>query len=239
MPDRSENARKLKSLRERAGLPVRRLATLLGKTASTYAHYESGYKKQYLPADLVEALVPILTQHGIPELEVRALAGMPHVYAGAAPALDPDQEKNPQNPREIVRLPSPTRDLPVLGAARGGDFGAGSFADNGQFFEMVDRPPALMGVTDAYAVYVVDESMEPRYFAGELVHVHPHKPPTPGSFVVVQLDDGNDTDYLIKRLVRRSGGKVTLEQYNPAKLFDVDAKIVKTIHRLVGTATPI
>ena len=115
---------------------------------------------------------------------------------------------------------------------------AGAFADNGNFFEMVSRPASLVGVSDAYAVYVVDESMEPRYFSGELVHIHPHRPARPGSFVVLQIDDGENTDYLVKRLVRRKGAQVTFEQYNPHKKFDIKASHIKAMHTIVGAATP-
>ena len=72
----------------------------------------------------------------------------------------------------------------------------------------------------AYAVYVVGASMEPRYFAGELVMIHPGKPVTLGAFVLVQKRPKHDGDpplAVIKRLVKRTASKVTLEQFNPAQ----------------------
>lgn len=35
------------------------------------------------------------------------------------------------------------------------------------------EPPQLDGIRDAYVVYAVDDSMEPRYHSGELVYVDP------------------------------------------------------------------
>ena len=102
---------------------------------------------------------------------------------------------------------------------------------------MVARPASLVGVSSAYAVLIVDDSMEPRYLAGEVAHVNPHKPCRPGSFVVVQTQSENgDRDYLIKRFVRQSGGKVRLAQYNPVKEFDLASETVVAMHRIVGTA---
>ncbi len=75
----------LKRLRELAGLSVRRVAAALresgsniGQTPSSYVYYENEYKKTYLPVDLVDALVPILSGRGVPpigEKDVLALGG--------------------------------------------------------------------------------------------------------------------------------------------------------------------
>lgn len=237
MTDSPKTAENLKALRKRTGLSVRSFAEKIGRVASSYQHYESTYKKRLLPAELVDDMEPVLREHGIPEADILRLRGI-----DAGHPFHEKERVETQNSLNvqptIIPLSHQAKDLPVLGAARGGNMEAGVFADNGNFFEMIARPASLAGVKDAYAVYVVDESMEPRYFSGELVHVHPHKPPQPGAFVVVQTDDGETTDYLIKRLVRRKGGKVTFEQYNPTKKFDLPLAHIKAMHTIVGAATP-
>lgn len=145
---------------------------------------------------------------------------------------------SPQNghnaPMRSEALQPFTRDLPVLGAARGGQFGSGQFVDNGTFFEMVQRPATLSNVANAYAVYIVDDSMAPRYWPGEMAAVNPNKPVLPGSYVCLQIEtEDGEMDYLIKRLVRRSGGQVRVEQHNPQKEFDIDAKTVRAMHEIV------
>jgi hypothetical protein len=40
----------------------------------------------------------------------------------------------------------------------------------------------------------------------------------------------------MKRLVRRTATKVTFEQFNPAKEFDIKASDIKSMHRIVGSA---
>lgn len=129
------------------------------------------------------------------------------------------------------------RDLPVRGGVMGGR--GGVFLDNGEVLDWVMRPSSLEGVKDAYAVYVFGDSMEPRYFAGEILHVHPNKPVTTGAFVVVQLHPekpGGELEYLIKRFVRQDAKRVVVEEYCPEKRkFDIPASRVIAIHRVVGT----
>ena len=68
--------------------------------------------------------------------------------------------------------------------------------------------PICSARRNAYAVYIVGDSMEPRYYAGELAHIHPGKPITIGAFVLVQIrpeHDGDTPKAVIKRLVKRTG----------------------------------
>src|SRR5579864_3945594 len=130
---------------------------------------------------------------------------------------------------------SPTRaalaeKLKVLGMAECGADGWSLW--NGNVIDLVDRPAALAGIPSAYAVYVVGASMEPRYFAGELVMIHPGKPVTVGAFVLVQKRPKHDGDpplAVVKRLIKRTASRVTLEQFNPAKHFDIKSDDIVSI----------
>jgi phage repressor protein C with HTH and peptisase S24 domain len=109
---------------------------------------------------------------------------------------------------------------------------------NGEVIEMTSRPPNLAGAAQAYAVYVVGDSMEPRYHSGELVYVHPGRPVDVGAYVLVQVkpkDDGDAPRAVVKRLLRRSATKVTLEQFNPKKTIELKTSDVISIHRVVGS----
>lgn len=86
--------------------------------------------------------------------------------------------------------------------------------------DYVSRPPHLAGAIGPYAVYVASSSMEPRYYAGEIVYIHPGRTVTPGAFVLVQVKPGSEGEApraFIKRLVRRTATKMTFEQFNPPK----------------------
>jgi len=80
--------------------------------------------------------------------------------------------------------------------------------------------------------------MVPRYFPGELIYVHPGKPVTIGSFVLVQARaraTGEPPRAVIKRLAKRSPTKLVLEQFNPPRSFDVQLKDVLSVHRIMGS----
>jgi phage repressor protein C with HTH and peptisase S24 domain len=126
--------------------------------------------------------------------------------------------------------------VPVLGMAECGPDGWSLW--NGDVIDTIPRPSNLMGAPKAYAVYIVGDSMEPRYYSGELAHIHPGKPVTIGAFVLVQMrpeHDGDTPKAVVKRLIKRSATKLVLEQYNPAKKFELKLDDVVSIHRVVGS----
>lgn len=127
--------------------------------------------------------------------------------------------------------------LSILGMAEGGPDGWSLF--NGDLIETVPMPANLVGVKGAYGVYVVGDSMSPRYRPGEIAHIHPHKPLTIGAYVLVQKRPkapGEPPLAVIKELVRRSGSKITLCQLNPPKTFELKTDEIVSIHRVVGSA---
>ena len=126
--------------------------------------------------------------------------------------------------------------LPVLGMAECGPDGWTMW--NGDVIDTIPRPSNLFGAPKAYAVYIVGDSMEPRYYAGELAHIHPGKPITIGAFVLVQIrpeHDGDTPKAVLKRLVKRSTTKIVLEQYNPPKKFEIKTDDIVSLHRVVGS----
>lgn len=109
----------------------------------------------------------------------------------------------------------------------------------GHVVQMIERPPALWAAKDAYAIYFHGSSMEPRFFQGEIGIVNPVRPPGPGDFVVVQLNDGTTSDVvhvLVKRLVRAAASYVELEQFNPPAVFRIDRQRVARMHLILSPA---
>ena len=159
------------------------------------------------------------------------------IFNGKGKATDPNPayvpSPNARDPRPIAGDFS-TETIPVYGTGMGGS--DGRFELNGQVIDRIAAPPGLRGAKDAYALYVVGDSMEPRYYEGETVFVHPGKPVRQGDFVVVHLNpkqDGEPYAGLIKRFVSRSLGKVVVEQFNPHRIIELDASSVGRIHRIV------
>lgn len=138
----------------------------------------------------------------------------------------------PARANRLAQEPSPPRDLPILGQAKGG-LGNALFLDQGRPLGYVDRPAYLVGVPDAFAVIVRGDSMEPRYCEGELVFVHPHKPPRPGAYVVVETIAD---EAFLKRLVRITEKMVVTRALNPppGDQMEFSVKAVRRLHRVVG-----
>jgi phage repressor protein C with HTH and peptisase S24 domain len=123
--------------------------------------------------------------------------------------------------------------IPVYGHALGGK--DGEFILSGNEVSEVLAPPSLSHIPDAYAVYVVGNSMEPRYFAGETVFVNPRLPISRGAFVVAQISSAQDDVPLayVKRFVSQDSRRLRLEQYNPKKVLEFSVSTVVTVHRIV------
>jgi transcriptional regulator with XRE-family HTH domain len=95
---RSENAQKLKAIRERA-VGLRELARLIGWDASRYQYYEDLYKKPYMPTELIDLIRPHLVGRGSPpvsDAELDSLLPPPRVLA----TIEKDWEKN--DPFQLV-----------------------------------------------------------------------------------------------------------------------------------------
>lgn len=76
MKNVSNVAAALKKIRESAGLSVRSMADRLDMPSNSYVHYESRYKKPYLPADFVEQVASVVVPLGVDRGSVMALAGL-------------------------------------------------------------------------------------------------------------------------------------------------------------------
>lgn len=123
--------------------------------------------------------------------------------------------------------------IPAYGHAVGGK--DGQFILNGNKISDILAPPIVAGVTEAYAVYVVGESMEPRYMPGEAVFVNPKLPVRRGDFVIAQIvgADEDQPEAYIKRFAGRDAKHIRLEQFNPRKTLQFPLSKVISVHRIV------
>lgn len=127
-----------------------------------------------------------------------------------------------------------SRDLPVYGRGLPDDNGAVSMGKKPS--EFIIRPTVLDSVGNGYALWVRDDTMEPRYQSGEVVYVHPDRPTPPNSWVVVKLRPNDHADgarVLIRRLVHISKNNVVVQQLNPEADMEIDRAQVLDIDRIV------
>jgi len=230
---------RLRFARERKFLSASQAAKALGVPVSTYLAHENG-QNQF---DLAQAKLygrkfnvsPVWLLSGDPEVDA-LIQSQP---AEPSPAAEPTPLRPPSN----ARLLPPVEYLglskvPVYGQAIGGK--DGRFVLNGQRVADVFAPPSLASVRNAYAVYVVGESMEPRYFAGEMVFVNPHVPVRRDDFVVIQIEDGEDGDVLgyVKRFISLDDRRLKVEQFNPGQVLEYPRDKVKAVHKIVFAGIP-
>ena len=237
-------AKALHDLQIRSGRSVREAAEAAGfASTNTYTHYYSRkFKKRWLPRDLAENIARALVGYGDPpvtEAEVMALAGVEGIGSGIdGAALIPNATIAVDGPR-----PRPITDmkkgLPVRGSAQGGPDGVFLLNMTERPIDVVPMPPGLIGVEDAFAVYVEGDSMEPWAEAGELIYVHPKRPARAGNYVVVEFlgdDHTRPPAAMVKRLVRSSASYVELLQYNPKKTFRIHRDKIVNVFRVLTTA---
>ncbi|WP_366555438.1 XRE family transcriptional regulator [Aquibaculum sediminis] len=124
------------------------------------------------------------------------------------------------------------RDLPVFASAQAGPDGMVVTFDP---IEWIQRPAPLATVRDAFAMYVVNDSMEPRYRQGDLLLIHPQRPVRPGRdvLVIVAAEDGEHRAW-VKELVSLDAGRLRLRQLNPAQEFEIARSQVNDLHLVVG-----
>ncbi len=225
-----------------------------------------GERNQYFRVDIVERAARILTGRGEPPIldaELYALANTtPPAKPGATadrsgfgmpklPTFPPAEPENKltQNAERGVysevgaREDAPQfaglpRDLPVKGVAACGKHDDGDFILNGETVQYIKRPTVLLGVENAFAVYLTGDSMLPKYKPGKRVYVHTAQPPQIGDDVLVELYPESDNEpagqAMVKELVARTPTKIRLKQHNPPDdRIEIDRKRVKHIYRIV------
>lgn len=144
--------------------------------------------------------------------------------------IPPDAE-----PADTSRFKGP-RNVPVYGTGSGGD-GKGDFTLNGQIIDHAPRPPGIANRKDVYVVYLVGDSVSPKYEDGDPLYIDPHRRPQPRDYVFVEKRgeiEGEPGPALVKRLVKRSGGKLYLEQHiDPKELAPINEADVVRVHRVI------
>lgn len=227
----------LEIFRENAGLSPRALSLRVGRSESWYRKLldQKGIPRGDVLSSLADAL-------GVTVEDLVASDSTPN---DAVVKLRADSSRESQlGPSRQVSEPMPApdirslpRNLPVLGTASGSIFGnvGGAWQLAGDPVDHIRRPPVLAGVTGAYALYVENDSMLPKYEPGDPVYVHPTQPPRGGDDVIIQVltSEHAEPETFIKRLIRQNGRTVVCRQFNPLQDIEFTLKYVQVLHRVV------
>ena len=214
----------LRRHRDARGLSQQALADLVGCGQSDIAKMEQGHKKS-----TIDMMVRIAPHLGVEPKDLMPEGDAPPTHVllapqGREPFWFPRQRPGPQNYREGY--------LPVRSAGRGGE--QQMFLQDGPI-DWRPKPFALINVLDAYAIYMVGESMLPRFRAGQLLYIDPGRPPTPGYGVVVTKIDNT---VMVKEFGRWTPSALELQQYNPEETIEVPIAEVRDVHVIVGIEEP-
>jgi len=102
--------------------------------------------------------------------------------------------------------------------------------------DWIERPAYLKNARDPYGIWVVGESMMPRYRPSQIIHINPHKPAAPGAGVVVYK---KSKAVLLKEYVRQVPEGTVLREYQPEpRDFLVPSAEIDTIHTVAGLQEP-
>ena len=126
---------------------------------------------------------------------------------------------NPTNFRDLI---------PVRSAARGGDEQE-MFMEDGPV-DYVPRPYVLERVKGAYAIYMVGDSMSPRYEPGFTLYINPFKPPRPGRGVVIYK---KNNAVLVKLFKTATRSELVVEQLNPRRELRIPRSEIDHVHLIV------
>ncbi len=201
------------------------------------------------------ALIEIAEEFGVFPNWLLTGEGMKDHLHPAAPFAGPDpvlveagrvpggfrEDLPPFNALPAPNAPQPpgrhemTKDVPVMGTGQGGGAEA-DFEMNGQIVDFVRRPPRLVGRRDIFAIYLQGDSVSPWREPGQLIYAEGLKSPRNMDYVIIELKPTSSDDVrpaLVKRLIAVTPTKVRLEQYKPAKVFEIDRKRILRIHRVM------
>lgn len=97
--------------------------------------------------------------------------------------------------------------------------------------DWVTRHPSQLGISAAFALYVATDTMEPRYFRGELVYAHPGRPPEINRDCIIEMKNG---EIHITRCLRQDAATLRVIQFNPLAEQEIPRENIKAIYAVVG-----
>lgn len=224
-------ANRIREWRRRRGLSMQRLAEKIGTSRQQIHKLERGERR--LSEDWLRRIAAPLGC-----LPADLLADDPATF-GAAGAFAEEADRVVPLPPDLdltgahpVVLDRHNR-IPVYASAQGGPDGTLLAYEP---IEYVDRPEPLFAVRGAFAMYVVNDSMEPKYSQGALLLIHPGRPVRHGDYVlIVKRSPHNEHSALVKQLVRMDTRRLVVRQFNPPEEFSIPRREVAAVHLVIGS----
>ena len=119
--------------------------------------------------------------------------------------------------------------VPVFGIEQ--KDGGGILLDHDKPVDWVSRHPSQNGLDGAFAFYIFADDMQPRYFPGELVYLHPGRPPARNRDCLIKFNDGQA---LVRTFLQRDGQNIVVRQYNLPNDTTISMDGVEAIYSVLG-----
>lgn len=218
-------ASRLNAILAAHGMSQTDLAKLLGVTSQAVSQWVNGVvePRGHRVAAIAKALgVRVIDLIGDGELPPPPNRPAPENNVSPSPYLPPARQDMP-------------RDVPVFGSAQGGPEGSFELNMEGGPIDWARRLPAVIGIKDAFCIYVEGDSMVPWRQPGELAYVNPRRSPQVGDHIIIELrgEPGHPPASIVKRLVRRTATRWIIAQYNPAMEIEVPVDTIARCFRVM------
>jgi len=223
----SEIGENLKKIRKMKGMTQQQVADALGVNRVSVTQWEIGDAKP-------------------PFNRIVELANLYKITTDRLIAGDPPDEGRLSNFSDFLKdtrtaniLPlysaEMKKNVPILGVVAGSHKEGAFQFEAANVIDYVYCPPALLSARDIYALYVVGDSMEPKFLSGDLIFVHPARPPRVGDTIVVQL--ARDPTDLIEGVIgvmhKKTEDGIEIKKYNPPAIIKYPSEEIYAIHRVL------
>lgn len=139
----------------------------------------------------------------------------------------------PQFPKEFIPVSAPLqrRKVPVYGPASAAAPDS-IFITEEFIVDRISCPEELVDVREGFVMSIAGNSMYPRYKHGEMVSVHPYRPPYVGQDCVAVLEE--DGKAIVKEFAGGTATEWRFKQYNPEQMLKFKKTEVRAIYAIVG-----
>ena len=178
---RRQSANNLRYLRRSRHLTLEALSELTDISPSYLSRLEAGARR--LNSDIIQRLSIVLGCQ--PGDLLNAKDPQTIQVRSAGQNLMVSSNRSPESSK---------KDLPIYSNQQT-DFGLGGgnqpeIIDMTTATDWANRPTELENIKNAFALYITNDAAAPKYFPGDLIHVHPSRPIASGcSIVLVAKDD--------------------------------------------------
>ncbi len=137
-------------------------------------------------------------------------------------------------PQFSANYSAETRNLPVYHIQDVDKHKQSFFIEMGNISNYISRPAYLAHNNAAFAIYIQNNQMEPRFEMGELIVIDPNRPPRTYEYVVVEYCPPLERpQHLVRRYLGTSKDKLILQQFSPAEEQHIPEKDVRSVLRII------